>query len=50
MYSGIYVYLYTYAYIHGTTINEHRGHEFEREQAWLYGRVWREDEEVGNAV
>lgn len=48
MYSGMYV--YTYAYLHVTAINEHRGHEFEREKAWLYGRVWREEGEVENAV
>lgn len=36
---------YTYAYIHVTTINEDRDHEFEREQRGLYGRLWREGRE-----
>ena len=42
MYLGIYVYMHTYMYIHVTTINEKRGHEFQREQK---GDVWEERQE-----
>ena len=31
-----------------TTINEKCGHEFEREQGEVYGRVWREERGGGN--
>lgn len=27
-----------------------RGHEFEKEQEWVYGRVWREETEERNIV
>jgi hypothetical protein len=30
------------------SINEKRGHEFEREQGGLNGKVWREEREVPN--
>lgn len=28
--------------MHIITINERRGHEFEREQGKVYGRIWKE--------
>lgn len=36
------IYVYTYAHVHVTTINEQRGYEFEREEKGVCGRVWRE--------
>lgn len=44
----VYVYTYTFAYV--TTINERRRHEFEKEQGWLYRRVWREKREGRNII
>jgi hypothetical protein len=35
-----YMYIYVYTY---TTINQERGHEFEREQGRVYERVGREE-------
>ena len=37
-------------YVCAATINEKRGHEFEREQGRLYGRAWRGKREGGNDV
>jgi hypothetical protein len=30
-------------YIYITTTSEKRGHEFEREQGWVFGSIWREE-------
>jgi hypothetical protein len=36
--------MYAYMYVN-ITINEKRRHEFEREQGWIYERVWSEGRE-----
>ena len=38
---------YLRKYLHAITIKEKedRGHEFEREQRGIHGRIWREDKE-----
>lgn len=36
--------------MHGTTTNEKRGHESEREQGLIYGRVWRAQKGRGNDI
>lgn len=36
--------------MHAITINEKRGHEFEREQEGIHGRTWWEEREGGNDV
>lgn len=35
------IYAYTYTYRHVTVTNK-KGHEFERQQARVYGEVWKE--------
>lgn len=39
-----------YVLMYVTTINEIRGHEFEREQERVHSKVWREEREGGNNV
>lgn len=34
--------IYVYTYMHTITSTEKRGHEFEEEWIWVYGKVWRE--------
>lgn len=48
LYSGIYVYAYIYTCI--TTISLKKGHEFEREQEWIYGKVQMEENEGRNVL
>jgi len=35
------MFVHAYSHKHVTTINKNGGHEFEREQGWGYGRVWK---------
>lgn len=42
------IYIYTQIYI--TTIDNKRGHKFQREQGGLCGKAWSEKREWGNNV
>ena len=43
------IFVYTYSYMHITTISEKRGHEFEREQGRVYGKIG-EDKGKGEII
>lgn len=45
-----YLGIYRYTYMYVATSNDRRGHEFEREQGGLYGRLWRKEKEGGNHI
>lgn len=41
MYLYIHSYIHVYTCMYMITINEMRGHEYEREKTGVYGRAWR---------
>lgn len=42
--------LYVFTCKHVATVNERRGHVFERESRVVYGRVWKEERQGGDLV
>lgn len=46
----IWEYVYTNTYMHAVTVDEKRGHGFEREQGGVYRKAWREVRREQNVV
>lgn len=45
-----YLGIYSYTFMHITTLNVKIGHEFKREPEKVYGMIWREEREGRNDV